>query len=71
MLIVILDIWLMPPSCLHMTTLEITHSLTQPEIEALVDSLKPSIPTVSMLVAFLLLYEKQRSQHKAAYQTNK
>ena len=56
MLIVILDIWLMPPSCLHMTTLEITHSLTELEIEALVDTLKPSIPTVSMLVESLPSY---------------
>jgi len=29
----------MPLDCLHMTTLEITHSLTAPEIDALVESL--------------------------------
>lgn len=29
--------WLMPPSNLHMTALEVTHSLTAPEIDALVE----------------------------------
>lgn len=56
MLIVILGIWLMPANCLHMTTLEITHSLTELEIETLVDNLKPSIATVSMLIESLLSY---------------
>ena len=31
----------MPLQCLHMTTLEITHSLTAPEIEALVHTILP------------------------------
>ena len=37
------DLWLMPLESLHMTTLEITHSLTAPEIETLVDAMKPKI----------------------------
>jgi len=31
----------MPPTSLHMTALEITHSLTSPEIEALVSQMQP------------------------------
>ncbi|KAG8623589.1 hypothetical protein KVT40_008565 [Elsinoe batatas] len=34
-------LWLMPEDCLHTTTLEITHSLTEPEITDLVSRLKP------------------------------
>ena len=36
-----LDLWLMPLDHLHMTALEITHSLTQLEIEKLVTQLQP------------------------------
>ena len=41
----------MPLDCLHMTTLEITHSLTESEIEQLVETIGPSIPSVSHLIA--------------------
>ncbi|MCJ1389785.1 transport between ER and Golgi ATPase protein [Xylographa bjoerkii] len=41
------NLWLMPADCLHMTTLEITHSLTAPEIEALVESLLPSAQMIT------------------------
>ena len=58
-LLFFLDIWLMPIDCLHMTTLEITHSLTELEIETLVENLKPSIPVVSKLVKSLLLYPQR------------
>jgi hypothetical protein len=34
-------LWTMPPTSLHMTALEITHSLTMPEIEALVTQMQP------------------------------
>ena len=37
----------MPADCLHMTTLEITHSLTSPEIEALVTTLLPSAKNIT------------------------
>lgn len=37
----------MPPPNLHMTALEITHSLTVPEIEAFVDQLKPITATMA------------------------
>ena len=62
----------MPPDCLHMTTLEITHSLTELEIETLVDNLKPSIPTVSMRLSHChtssVVFEKheKKSQHQGA-----
>ena len=47
LLIVTAGIWLMPLDFLHMTTLEITHSLTEEGIETLVDKLRPTIPSVS------------------------
>lgn len=37
----------MPLDCLHMTALEITHSLTKPEIEDLVNTMKPKIPEIT------------------------
>lgn len=37
----------MPPDNLHMTALEITHSLTAPEIEALVSSMQPIAETMA------------------------
>lgn len=40
------DLWLMPLPNLHMTALEITHSLTAPEIHSLVDRMRPIIPTM-------------------------
>ncbi|MCJ1416222.1 transport between ER and Golgi ATPase protein [Xylographa parallela] len=41
------NLWLMPADCLHMTTLEITHSLTAPEIEVLVQTLLPSAKLIT------------------------
>ncbi|MCJ1382602.1 transport between ER and Golgi ATPase protein [Xylographa soralifera] len=41
------NLWLMPANCLHMTTLEITHSLTAPEIEVLVETLLPSAKLIT------------------------
>ena len=38
---VVPDIWLMPIENLHMTAMEVTHSLTAPEIASLVGKLKP------------------------------
>ncbi|KAF2157636.1 hypothetical protein K461DRAFT_250769 [Myriangium duriaei CBS 260.36] len=35
------NLWLMPPSNLHMTALEVTHSLTAPEIDDFVQQLSP------------------------------
>lgn len=40
------DLWLMPLPNLHMTALEITHSLTAPEIHSLVETMQPIIPTM-------------------------
>lgn len=40
-------LWLMPPDNLHMTALEITHSLTDPEIRALVSQLEPRLPDIT------------------------
>lgn len=37
----------MPPDCLHMTTLEVTHSLTAPEINALVQMLRPKVEEIT------------------------
>ena len=37
----------MPLDCLHMTTLEVTHSLTAPEIDALVQVLKPKAEEIT------------------------
>ncbi|KAK3074509.1 hypothetical protein LTR53_002991 [Teratosphaeriaceae sp. CCFEE 6253] len=39
---VVPSLWFMPPPDLHMTALEITHSLTAPEIDTLVDQMLPS-----------------------------
>lgn len=60
-------LWLMPPDNLHMTALEITHSLTAPEIETLVDQLQPVIQQVTdytythraRLVKPLITYDAQ------------
>ncbi|MCJ1251825.1 transport between ER and Golgi ATPase protein [Trapelia coarctata] len=41
------NLWLMPPDCLHMTTLEVTHSLTAPDIDALVQTLKPKAKEIT------------------------
>ncbi|KAH7058795.1 RNA ligase/cyclic nucleotide phosphodiesterase [Macrophomina phaseolina] len=43
---VVPNLWLMPPNSLHMTALEITHSRTPAEIDALVANLAPSIPSI-------------------------
>lgn len=37
----------MPSPNLHMTALEITHSLTAPEIDALVEKMLPSVPAIT------------------------
>lgn len=37
----------MPPNSLHMTALEITHSLTAPEIEAFVTQMQPILATMA------------------------
>lgn len=37
----------MPPTSLHMTALEITHSLTASEIDALVDQIRPYMETIT------------------------
>jgi len=37
----------MPQDSLHMTALEITHSLTDPEIDELVDQVRPGIPEIT------------------------
>lgn len=41
------DLWTMPQDSLHMTALEITHSLTAPEIDSLVEQLRPGIPQIT------------------------
>ena len=41
------NLWIMPQMSLHMTALEITHSLTAPEINALVDQMGEHIPEVA------------------------
>ncbi|KAK4498224.1 hypothetical protein PRZ48_010881 [Zasmidium cellare] len=41
------NLWVMPPNSLHMTALEITHSLTAPEIDALVEQMLPHADTVT------------------------
>ncbi|KAI5851727.1 RNA ligase/cyclic nucleotide phosphodiesterase [Morchella snyderi] len=38
------DIWLMPLANLHLTVLEIAHSLTRPEIDAITTQLRPALP---------------------------
>lgn len=40
------DLWTMPQQNLHMTALEITHSKTSAEIASLVETLRPSLPTI-------------------------
>lgn len=54
-LIVVVDLWLMPLECLHMTALEITHSQTEQEIDLLVQKLGPMIPTVSFIRSMTLM----------------
>ncbi len=41
------DLWLMPLNCLHMTAMEITHSLTALEIEDLVQVMHSKIPEIT------------------------
>lgn len=43
----ILDLWLMPPDNLHMTALEIVHSLTESEISARIDLLAPKLKEIA------------------------
>lgn len=57
----------MPPDCLHMTTLEITHSLTEPEVEKLIPIIEPKLVEITDytynhrvgLVKPLLSYDNQ------------
>lgn len=42
-----LDLWLMPPHRMHLTTLEITHSRAPGEISSLVDQMRPTIPDLA------------------------
>lgn len=44
---VVPHIWLMPSHSLHMTALEITHSLTAPEIDALVNQILPHAESIT------------------------
>lgn len=44
---VVPNLWIMPPMSLHMTALEVTHSLTAQEIGALVDQMQPHISEVA------------------------
>lgn len=41
------NLWIMPPMSLHMTALEVTHSLTAQEIDALVEQMKSHIPSIA------------------------
>ena len=41
------SLWTMPQDNLHMTAMEITHSLTAPEIEGLVEKLSPSAAAIA------------------------
>lgn len=41
------NLWIMPEDCLHMTALEITHSLTKPEIDALVEQIQPHAHSIT------------------------
>ncbi|KAL8720420.1 MAG: hypothetical protein Q9225_002710 [Loekoesia sp. 1 TL-2023] len=41
------NLWLMPIECLHMTSLEITFSLTAPEIDNIVDQMSDKIPKIT------------------------
>ncbi|KAF2649387.1 hypothetical protein K491DRAFT_200908 [Lophiostoma macrostomum CBS 122681] len=40
------NLWLMPQPNLHLTALEMTHSKSSPEIQALVSKMLPSIPSI-------------------------
>ncbi|KAF7185544.1 hypothetical protein HII31_13041 [Pseudocercospora fuligena] len=44
---VVPNLWIMPQDSLHMTALEITHSLTAPEIDALVEQIKPHAESIT------------------------
>lgn len=44
---VVPNLWLMPQDSLHMTALEITHSLTAPQIDALVEQILPHAETIT------------------------
>ncbi|KAK5940879.1 hypothetical protein PMZ80_007296 [Knufia obscura] len=46
---VVPDLWLMPIDNLHMTAMEVTHSLTPSQIDALVDTLTPASRTIADL----------------------
>ncbi|KAK5168995.1 uncharacterized protein LTR77_006304 [Saxophila tyrrhenica] len=41
------NLWIMPPENLHMTAMEVTHSLAAPEIEGLVETLRPNIQSIA------------------------
>ncbi|KAI5364293.1 putative cyclic phosphodiesterase [Septoria linicola] len=41
------NLWLMPQDNLHMTALEVVHSLTEPEIDALVAQIRPHAETIT------------------------
>ncbi|KAL8679539.1 MAG: hypothetical protein Q9186_004185 [Xanthomendoza sp. 1 TL-2023] len=41
------NLWLMPVQCLHMTALEITFSLTAPEIESIIDKMSVQISEIT------------------------
>ncbi|EMF12733.1 uncharacterized protein SEPMUDRAFT_85991 [Sphaerulina musiva SO2202] len=41
------NLWLMPQTSLHMTALEVTHSLTEPEIDALVEQIRPHAEAIT------------------------
>ena len=43
----LVDFWMMPPDNLHTTTLEITHSLTEPEISARLEKLEPKLEEIT------------------------
>lgn len=44
---VVPNLWIMPPMSLHMTALEVTHSLTAPDIDALVEQMKKHISDIA------------------------
>ncbi|KAI8938822.1 hypothetical protein NX059_004684 [Plenodomus lindquistii] len=41
------NLWIMPPDCLHITVLEVTHSKTAEEIQQLVEHIKSSAPAIT------------------------
>ena len=41
------NLWTMPPSNLHMTAIEVTHSLTVEQINSLVEKLLPEVPAIA------------------------